>query len=42
MRDDLLNRTKEFAAICTHGDIVYLGTPQTRESIYKTLLSRGY
>ena len=42
MRDDLLNRTKEFAAICTHGDIVYLGTPQTRQSIYRTLLSRGY
>lgn len=42
MRDDLLNRTKEFAAICTHGDILYLGTPQTRESIYRSLPSRGY
>lgn len=42
MRDDLLNRTKEFAAICTHGDILYLGTPQTRESIYRSLASRGY
>lgn len=42
MRDDLLNRTKEFTAICTHGHIVYLGTPQTRESVYKTLLSRGF
>lgn len=42
MRDDLLNRTKEFAAICTHGDILYLGTPQTRQSIYKTLLGRGF
>lgn len=42
MRDDLLNRTKEFAPICTHGHIMYLGTPQSRESIYKTLLSRGF
>ena len=42
MRDDLLNRTKEFTAICTHGHILYLGTPQTRESVYKTLLSRGF
>ena len=42
MRDDLLNRTKEFAAICTHGQILYLGTPQSRESIYKSLLSRGF
>ena len=42
MRDDLLNRTKEFTAICTHGKILYLGTPQTRESIYRTLLARGF
>lgn len=42
MRDDLMNRTKEFTAICTHGHILYLGTPQSRESIYKSLLSRGF
>lgn len=38
----LLTLTKEFSAICTHGKIIYLGTPQTKDSIYNTLPSRGY
>lgn len=42
MREQLLNVTKDFAAICTHGDTLYLGTPQTKESIYKTLPGRGF
>ena len=42
MRDTLLERTKEFAAICTHGETLYLGTPQTKDSIYKSLPSRGF
>lgn len=42
MRDTLLHLSKDFAAICTHGDTLYLGTPQTKDSIYKTLPSRGY
>lgn len=42
MRDQLLHFSKEFSAICTHGRTLYLGTPQTKESIYKTLPSRGF
>lgn len=32
----------EFASICQHGDIVYLGTPQSVDSVYNTLPSRGF
>lgn len=41
-REKLLALSKDFAAICTHGDTLYLGTPQTKDSIYKTLPSRGF
>ena len=41
-REQLLMISKDFAAICTHGDTLYLGTPQTKDSIYKTLPSRGF
>lgn len=46
-RELLLSLTLEFSAICTGkpgtpGRIVYLGTPQTSESIYNTLPGRGY
>lgn len=41
-RQQLLQATKEFSSICTHGDILYLGTPQSKDSIYNTLESRGY
>jgi len=41
-RDFLLHLTKEFSSICTHGDILYLGTPQSKDSIYNTLPGRGY
>lgn len=41
-RDQLLRLTKEFSAIVTHGEILYLGTPQTKDSIYNTLPARGY
>lgn len=34
--------TKEFSAIVTHGKILYLGTPQTKDSIYNNLPARGY
>ncbi len=34
--------TKEFSAICTHGKILYLGTPHTEDSIYNTLPMRGF
>lgn len=41
-RTHLLQLTKDFSSICTHGDILYLGTPQTKDSIYNTLPQRGF
>lgn len=43
-REKLKKLTKEFADIVKpgEGEIVYLGTPQTEESIYKSLPERGY
>lgn len=41
-RQQLLQLSKEFSSICTHGDILYLGTPQSKDSIYNTLQGRGY
>lgn len=42
MRDTLLEQTKEFAAICINGSILYLGTPQSKDSVYRKLPQRGY
>lgn len=41
-REILEELTKEFETICQDGQIVYLGTPQSSESIYNNLPSRGY
>lgn len=41
-RTMLLQLTKEFGSICTHGDILYLGTPQSKDSVYNSLPGRGY
>ena len=41
-REQLLSLSKEFTAICEKGRILYLGTPQSRDSIYNTLPARGY
>lgn len=41
-RSQLLHLSKEFSSICTHGDILYLGTPQSKDSIYNTLPGRGF
>jgi hypothetical protein len=41
-REILRNLTLDFTSICTDGRIVYLGTPQTSESIYNDLPGRGY
>lgn len=41
-RGQLMLLTREFSSICTHGDILYLGTPQTKDSIYNTLPGRGF
>lgn len=40
-REKLLEITKEFSAVCANGRIIWLGTPQSRDSIYTTLKSRG-
>lgn len=45
MRDKLKELTKEFAAILKplgSSRIIYLGTPQTEQSIYNSLPERGY
>lgn len=41
-RAQLLHITKDFSSIVQRGRIVYLGTPQTIESIYNTLPGRGF
>src|SRR5690606_16426770 len=41
-RTQLLALTREFTSINTHGKILYLGTPQTKDSIYNTLPGRGF
>jgi hypothetical protein len=40
-RAQLLHLTLEFTSICSTGRIVWLGTPQSMESIYNTLPGRG-
>lgn len=43
MREKLSEAIKEFDAVLTPGgEIVYLGTPQTEQSVYRALPSRGY
>lgn len=42
-RDKLRERTKEYAAIAKpNSEIIYLGTPQSQESIYKALAEMGF
>lgn len=41
-RETLILLSKEFTSICTHGKILYLGTPQTKDSIYNGLPNRGF
>ena len=42
MREQLMQLTRDFPSICTFGRIVYLGTPQSMDSIYNTLPGRGF
>lgn len=42
MREILLDLTRDFTSICETGRIVYLGTPQSQESVYLTLPGRGF
>lgn len=41
-REVLTDITRDFTSICSQGDIIYLGTPQSVDSIYNALPSRGY
>lgn len=42
MREQLLAKTLDFTSINQSGRIIYLGTPQSSDSIYNTLPGRGY
>jgi hypothetical protein len=42
MRERLTHLTRDFTSICSLGDIIYLGTPQSADSIYNSLPGRGY
>lgn len=41
-RERLKHLSKDFTSICSTGDIIYLGTPQSIDSMYNGLISRGY
>lgn len=41
-RERLKHLTLDFTSICSRGDIIYLGTPQSVDSVYNGLYSRGY
>lgn len=41
-REQLMHLTKDFTSICSEGRILYLGTPQSSDSIYNSLPARGY
>lgn len=41
-RETLALLTKEFSALSIKGNVLYLGTPQTKDSVYRQLPSRGY
>lgn len=41
-RANLEHLSKEFSSIADHGRIMYLGTPQTKDSIYNRLPQRGF
>lgn len=43
MRERLAEAVKEFDAVLTPGgEVIYLGTPQTEQSVYKVIRTRGY
>lgn len=41
-RERLRHLTRDFTSICSTGDIIYLGTPQSVDSIYNGLPARGF
>lgn len=42
MREKIKRKANDFSAICQRGNIIYIGTPQTIDSIYRDLPSKGY
>ena len=42
MRERLTHLSRDFTSINSKGDIIYLGTPQSVDSIYNSLPSRGF
>jgi hypothetical protein len=42
MRARLKHLTLDFSSICATGDIIYLGTPQSIDSVYNSLVSKGF
>jgi len=41
-RERIVHLSRDFTSICSIGEIIYLGTPQSIDSIYNGLYSRGY
>lgn len=41
-REQLLQWSNEFSNVCEEGRIIYLGTPQSTDSIYNSLPGRGF
>lgn len=41
-RQHLMHLSRDFSSICSDGDIIYLGTPQSIDSIYNSLPGRGF
>jgi len=41
-RQQLIHLSKDFSSICNTGDILYLGTPQSVDSLYNGLEERGF
>jgi len=41
-RARLVHLSRDFTSICSVGEIIYLGTPQSIDSVYNGLYSRGY
>lgn len=41
-RERLMHLTKDFMSICSNGEVIYLGTPQSNDSVYNSLPSRGF
>ncbi len=41
-REKLMHYSRDFTSICQSGEILYLGTPQSGDSIYNSLPGRGF